>query len=133
MGRGGPPIDHMLDEIGASDAEKTRIEAALDKVRAAHEDDRPTKEEHEKFAAEMHAKELAFMKAFASDDFDASKSLPEPPDHARMHGGPDGFLEMLSVAVPLMEPATREKLAQKTESGPEMGPRGDRGPRQNQR
>jgi Spy/CpxP family protein refolding chaperone len=113
-GRGGP-LGHLLRGLDLSDAQRDAIHKALEAQAPAP----PDREEMKKRFEAMHTEMRAKLEAFAADTFDA-KTLAAPP--AGMEHGPGEHMahmvKELSIVVPLLEPAQREKLATMLEKGP---------------
>ena len=107
----------LLHGIELSDEQKTSIVKALTDAGLGPKEGngRPDR-------AEMKAKIEAVMDAFLKDDFKAAEVLPQSPDGA---GGLPKVVEALAVAVPLLTPEQRERLADRIVEGPmRRGPAG---------
>lgn len=105
---GPPPIEHMLGDLDVTDAQKTKILAALDAAGLGKPPAPP----------EDHADQRrAFLDAFAKDSFRASESMPEPPKMKR-----PSHVAVLAVIVPELDATQRAKLADRIEQGPPEGP-----------
>lgn len=106
---GGPPIEHMLDDLGVSDAQKTRILAALDAAGLGKPPAPP----------EDHAdRRRAFGEAFVKDGFRAADDLPAPPAFKAR----PSHAAVLAIIVPELDDAQRAKLAERIEQGPPERP-----------
>lgn len=115
MGTGFGP----MADLDLTDAQKEKLRA----LRPEMKGERPAKPDMQKKGE--HMKEM--LAAFAKDGFDANQMKP-PVDlsqKAREHA--EARVKHLEALVGILEPAQREKLATKVESGP-MGPMGKMGP-----
>src|SRR5262249_28265173 len=121
----GGPMGHLLHGLDLTDAQRTSIESALAAQRPAPPDHEAMKKRFEAMHTEMRAK----LESFVSDTFDA-KAFATPPEKMAGEGPKEHlarFVNDLSVIVPLLDPAQREKLAAEIEKGPRpMGPHGER-------
>ncbi|MEO7328252.1 MAG: Spy/CpxP family protein refolding chaperone [Minicystis sp.] len=127
-GERGGPLGHMLRDLDLSEAQRTDIHKALEAQRPAAPDADAMKKQRETMRATMKAR----LESFVEDSFDAA-AFAKPP------AGPEGqgpmgraqhvehMVKELSVVLPLLQPAQREKLAALLEKGPpadgRMGPR----------
>jgi Spy/CpxP family protein refolding chaperone len=127
------PAGFFLRDLGLTELQKTSIQKALKESMAdlAGDKERPDPAVLEKKREEMRAGMKARLESFASDSFDA-RAFVAPPKDAKAHPGLKDHGErmhrMLSVVVPLLDSAQREKLAQRIESGPAFPPPGHHGP-----
>ena len=122
---GGPPpggmgpMEHMLEGLDVTQAQKDAIRAKLDAQRPAPPTDTERaamKQQHEA----MRALRTAKLQTFANDTFDAN-AFVAPPDGALKGPGPDHadrFAADLAIITSVLEPAQREKLAARIEAGP---------------
>jgi Spy/CpxP family protein refolding chaperone len=116
-GKRGHGIERLLHGVEVTDAQRAKIEEALE--RAGLDERKDPRAHHE---AMTKARE-AMLTAFASDSFDAADVLPEPPPGA----GPQRMIEALAVVVPILDQAQREELADRIAKGPQHGPKRRRG------
>ncbi|MDB4942163.1 MAG: hypothetical protein JWP97_1697 [Labilithrix sp.] len=122
-GRPGPggelgPMGHMLEGLDLTQAQKDTIKAKLDASRPAapSEADRAAmQQQHEAMRAQMQTK----LATFAGDTFDANAFVQPPPGANLGPAHADHFATELSIITSVLEPAQREKLAQKIEAGPQ--------------
>lgn len=113
MGRHGGMGFGPMAELDLTDAQKEKLRALKLGDRPAWKPDMQKKGEHMK---EM-------LSAFAKDGFDANQLKPPvaPAERARQHA--EARAKHLESVIGILEPAQREKLAARIESGP-MGPMG---------
>ena len=112
---GGGRHERMLEDLGLTDAQRSRLEAA----RAEAGLERPSRDERRAHHEGRRAHFEEMLAAFERDDFDATRVLPSDEEGGPMarHG------KELLVLVPILTPEQREKLADKMESHFERGPR----------
>ncbi len=99
-------LGFLLHGIDLDDAQRERIEAALEAASLPEPPPPPRPEDHRVEMGEL-------LDAFAMATFD-SKAIPEPPARA----GRPPVLEALAVVVPLLDAEQREALAVRFERGP---------------
>ncbi len=99
-------LGFLLHGIDMDDAQRERIEAALDAANLPEPPPPLRPEEHRDKMVEL-------LEAFAATTF-AAKAIPEPPARA----GRPPVLEALAVVVPLLDAEQREALAVRFERGP---------------
>lgn len=123
--RGGK-LGHLLAGLDLTDTQRASIQRALEAQRPPEAEREAMKDQFKAFHAEMRAR----LSTFAGESFDA-KAFVTPPQGAEAMG-PKGHLgrmvKDLSVIVPLLEPAQREKLAEHFEKGPPAPMDGPDGP-----
>ncbi|MFO0612446.1 MAG: hypothetical protein U0414_07655 [Polyangiaceae bacterium] len=107
---GPPPIEHMLGDLGVSDAQREKIISALDGAGLGKPSAPPTRD--------PKGDRRALLDAFAAASFNANDALPRPP----AMGKPHSPIEVLAVIVPLLDEAQRAKLADRIEQGPPAPP-----------
>ena len=110
----------LLPGVELTDAQRQKVEAALS-AKGITRPGPPAESEMDAHRADMEAARDKLLERFLADDFDAASALPPPPPRK------GGFLDVLAVAVPLLDATQREALAVALEQGP-PGPSGRRGP-----
>jgi Spy/CpxP family protein refolding chaperone len=109
----GGPMGHMLEGLDLTQAQKDAIKSKLDAQRPAPPTDEQRdamKKQHETMRTEMQAR----LKTFANDTFDANAFVKPPGNAPQMKA----HVDPLSVIVPVLTQAQREKLAARIEQGP---------------
>jgi hypothetical protein len=110
----------LVPGVQLSDAQREKIAAAL-AAKGITLPAPPDENERRAHRADMVRARDALLDGFVADDFEASKSLPKPfAIKLRL-------VEVLAVALPLLDADQREAAAVTIEQGP-PGPRGHRGP-----
>lgn len=112
------PMSHLTADLDLTPAQQDAIKAKLQANRPAAPTDAEKaqfKAQHEAMKAQMQTK----LASFTADNFDAT-AFVTPPAGAKgpMAGHADHFAQELSIITSVLEPAQREKLAQKIEAGP---------------
>lgn len=111
--------DRMLDDLGLTDDQKTRLDAA----RAEAGLERPSPEDREAMHEAHRAHFDEMLTAFEQDDFDAARL-----ERAERQGPMARHAAELRVLVPILTAAQRETLAGKMEEHFARGPQGPMGP-----
>ena len=114
-GRG--PLDHLLEGVDLTWAQRQEIAAKLDAVRPAPpaEGDRAAwKTEHEALRAAMQAT----LETFAAESFDAAAFVAPPAGLKKAADHPDPFRTEVAIVTSVLDATQREKLAQRIEAGP---------------
>ena len=116
------PLGHLTEGLDLTQAQQDTIKARLEALRPAAPTDAQKadfKAQHEAMKTAMQAK----LTSFIADSFDAT-AFVTPPAGAKppqmMGNHADHFAQELSVITSVLEPAQREKLAQKIEAGPQL-------------
>ncbi|MCC6900483.1 MAG: Spy/CpxP family protein refolding chaperone [Polyangiaceae bacterium] len=105
FGRRHGPGPGMFHDLDLTDAQREKLQSALP--------DRAAMKGHMKKKGE-HMKQL--LAAFAGDGFDADKLAADADKSPRAHA--EARVEHLQALLGVLEPAQREKLAARVESGP---------------
>ena len=126
-GMKGDKVARLLRGVELDEAQRGRVETALEEARAAAKAEHEAREaeeategsRHERHAA-MRDKALAALGAFEGESFDARQFLPESLDGIGKHGHGARRAAMLAAILPLLTDAQRTELADRmSEPAPE--------------